>query len=158
MDPRVETTASPRTVAPRSNRVTSEVLVVSPWWDPELALSAHDPLGTYVEDHWLPVLGPSALLALRWLTRALAENPPGLEIPMRDFARSLGLGRRTGRDAPASRCLGRLCYFGLARPDRPAASMRAANTRAVAVRTHVPSLPAHLHRRLPAALRSSASP
>lgn len=133
--------------APRSARA----LLVLPWWDPDLAVRGHDPRGDYVEAHWLPVLGPSAMSALRWTSRTLSESPLGTEIALRDFARSLGLGSRIGRDSPASRCLDRLCYFGLARSETAAAHQRG-----IAVRTHVPSLPPHLHRRLPPGLWGTA--
>lgn len=133
-----------------SNHISEVVLSLSAWWDPHLAVVGHDPRGEYAESHWLPVLGPSALLALRWASRALRTHPQGLDVNHRDFARALGLGARTGPDAPSVRCLDRLCYFGLARhgPDTSAA-------RSLAVRTHVPDLPEHLHKRLPRELRQA---
>lgn len=124
-------------------------LSVVPWWDPHLAIVGHDPLGEYAETHWLPVLGPSALLALRWISRELHRNPAGVVVRHRDFAKALGLGARLGSDAPSVRCLDRLCYFELARADPEAKAWRG-----LAVRTHVPTLPQHLHKRLPSRIRS----
>lgn len=124
------------------------VLSLNAWWDPQLAVAGHDPCGDYAESHWLPVLGPTALLALRWSSRALRTHPQGLAVNHRDFARALGLGARTGPDAPSVRCLKRLCYFGLARLDHDTSAARS-----LAVRTHVPALPEHLQKRLPRELR-----
>lgn len=132
---------------------TEILLSLSAWWDPHLAVTGHDPRGDYAESHWLPVLGPSALLALRWMSRALASHPQGLEVAHRDFARAIGLGDRTGSHAPSVRCLERLCYFDLAR----SAGATPAG-RALAVRTHVPDLPEHLRRRLPRELRRPTRP
>lgn len=119
------------------------VLVVRPWWEPGLAMAGHDPLGPYVESHWLPVLGPSAVCALRWMTRRLRDAPEGFQVPHGDFARSLGLGRRGGTHSPSVRCLERLGYFQLVRP------LAAPVGFGYEVRTHVPDLPPHLLRRLP---------
>lgn len=125
------------------------VLSLSAWWDPHLAITGHDPRGDYAESHWLPVLGPSALTALRWMSRTLSTHPQGLDIAHRDFARAIGLGDRTGSHAPSVRCLDRLSYFDLARFGEGGPTGRA-----LAVRTHVPDLPEHLHRRLPRELRA----
>jgi hypothetical protein len=117
------------------------------WWDPDLAFHGFAARSHYVERCWLPVLGPSALLALRWSAEMLAEHPEGLSVRMADLARGLGVGGRSGSAGPAPRALDRLVYFGLAR-ERAGTLM---------VRTHVPPVPPLLVRRLPAQLRDAHS-
>jgi hypothetical protein len=68
----------------------------------------------YVERYWLPVLGPSCVLALRRLADALEQSPHGLEIPLGALARSVGLGSGVGRCSPIVRTLTRLDDFGFA--------------------------------------------
>ncbi len=113
-------------------------ITVRPWWDPRLAIEGHDVLGGYAEQYWLPVLGPAATLAHRSFVRALRDAPEGFDMDRADLARRLGLGRRSGAHGPTARAVDRLCYFGLARDGE-----------VLEVRTHLPSLPPHLHRRLP---------
>ena len=117
--------------------------MVRPWWDPELAVGGFPPGSVYFETYWLPVLGPSATLALRLLSRGLADSPSGYEVDILSLSRRLGLGRSRSRNGPAARAVQRLCHFGLAR-----------RTEALEVRTHVPVLPAHLAKRLPVELRA----
>ena len=117
------------------------------WWDPDLAFHGFAARSHYVERCWLPVLGPSALLALRWSAEMLTEHPEGLSVRMADLARGLGLGGQGGSAGPAPRALERLVYFGLAR-ERAGTLM---------VRTHVPPVPPLLVRRLPAQLRDAHS-
>ncbi len=96
----------------------------------------------YAETYWLPVLGPSALWALRRLTALLAMRPSGITVPMGMLSSELGLGGNGGRHAPAVRALGRLVIFGMAevRGDE------------LAVRRKVPPLAHRQLRRLPAHL------
>ena len=119
------------------------LLSITPWWDPELALSGFDPLGAYVERFWLPILGPASTLMLRGLARGLADNPTGFSVAVDDLARSLGIGTARSRNAPAPRSIERLTYFGMIRHVGGS----------LAVRTHVPAVGPHLVRRLPDALR-----
>lgn len=144
--------SEPQTQPGASANNSGVVLRLNAWWDPHLAVVGHDPRGDYTESHWLPILGPSALLALRWASSTLRAHPQGLEVKHRDFARAIGLGARSGPDAPSVRCLNRLCYFGLARLD-----LDSSTARVLAVRTHVPALPTHLRQRLPRNLRQAES-
>ncbi len=93
----------------------------------------------YAETYWLPVLGPSALWALRRLTGLLTIRSSGVTVPIRMLASELGLGGNGGRHAPAVRAIGRLVLFGLAevRGDE------------LAVRRKVPPLAQRQLRRLP---------
>jgi hypothetical protein len=69
----------------------------------------------YVEEFWLPVLGPSSIVLLRHLDAALTASPGGVSIDLPDTARALGLGQRTGRNGPMVRTVQRCCAFGAAR-------------------------------------------
>lgn len=73
---------------------------------------------SYVETYWLPILGPSATLALRrftaWLATAL---PNGLWMSVEPLARTLGLGSAAGRNCPIRRTLARLVNFRMAEID-----------------------------------------
>ncbi len=93
----------------------------------------------YAETYWLPVLGPSALWALRRLTGLMTICPSGFSVPIGMLASELGLGGNGGRHAPAVRAIGRLVLFGLAevRGDE------------LAVRRKVPPLAQRQLRRLP---------
>ena len=76
----------------------------------------HEPRGLYVEQFWLPIIGPSALLAW-WRLRSLLDlaGPSGLIVDCAELAARLGLGHACGRNAPIVRTLARLCRFGFAR-------------------------------------------
>ena len=99
----------------------------------------------YVERFWLPLLGPTALLTLRWTARMLGEHPAGVSVSMEDLSLQLGLGARAGASGPAPRALERLGHFGLARE----------HAGTLMVRTHMPAVPPALMRRMPAAMRDS---
>lgn len=73
--------------------------------------------GEYVETFWLPILGPSSILALRRLSRWLTTSPDGITVPLATLSACLGLGHGTGRHAAIVRTLGRLADFHLATID-----------------------------------------
>ncbi len=110
--------------------------------DPVIEAVGFAPESRYAETYWLPVLGPSALWALRRLSALLAMRPSGITVPMGMLSSELGLGGNGGRHAPGVRALGRLVLFGLAevRGDE------------LAVRRKVPPLASRQLRRLPAHL------
>lgn len=68
----------------------------------------------YAEALWLPVVGPSALWALRRLVALAETSPDGCRVQVPELAASLGLGTSTGRHAPIVRTLNRLVQFELA--------------------------------------------
>jgi hypothetical protein len=74
----------------------------------------HDVESGYTETYWLPVIGPTALWALRRLTRWLEDAPGGYPLALAPFARELGLGDGVGRSSPVVRSIARLITFGLA--------------------------------------------
>ena len=68
----------------------------------------------YVETFWLPLLGPSAVLALRRLSAWLEHEPDGITVSIAILSGCLGLGTGTGRRAPVARTLARLVDFKIA--------------------------------------------
>lgn len=116
-------------------------LRIVPLIDPVIETVGHEPRSTYAETYWLPVIGPSALWALRRLSAWAEADPNGLEVPLTDLAQELGLGGGTGRNAPMVRTLARLVVFQMAQIDE--------SRDAVAVLRRVPPLALRHLRRLP---------
>lgn len=121
-------------------------LTICPWPDPVLDTVGHDPRSVYVESFWLPTLGPTAVLLLRHLATKFDEHPEGIELPVADASRALGLGERSGSSSPIVRSLQRLETFDLACSD---------GRGTVAVRRNLPPVHARHLRKLPAELRSA---
>ena len=105
----------------------------------------YDARHVYVETYWLPVLGPSAVLALRRVAEWLDQNPTGVDINLVDFGASLGVGTGTGRNTQINRSLARLVDFRLAR----------IHAEHLEVATTLGPLPTGLRRRLPLPLLDS---
>ncbi len=57
-----------------------------------------DARDAYVETYWLPILGPSAVLAARRIADWLDRQPAGVGIDLVEFGASLGIGIGTGRN------------------------------------------------------------
>jgi hypothetical protein len=87
-------------------------LVVRPWEDAVIDEVGHDPRSAYVERFWLGILGPSATWLLRRLVSGLDAAPGGYELDLPTTATELGLGNRSGRNAPFVRSIERCCRFG----------------------------------------------
>jgi hypothetical protein len=68
----------------------------------------------YVEIYWLPIIGPSALWALRRIGGWLSDSPDGFDMPHAPFAGELGLGSPNGRHSPMICTLARLVVFEMA--------------------------------------------
>ena len=77
----------------------------------------YEPLSLYVELFWLPVIGPSTTWLLRRLNVVLDGEPSGVEVDLSDLSLALGLGPKTGLNAPLMRSLRRLADFHLAARD-----------------------------------------
>ena len=75
----------------------------------------YDARHVYVETYWLPVLGPSAVLAARRLADLLDRHPAGVSLDLVELGASLGVGTGTGRHTQINRTLNRLVDFHLAR-------------------------------------------
>ena len=115
------------------------VLAVESWDVPTEDAGGYDPRSAYVETFFTPIVGPSAILAVRRLAALLEHWPQGFSIDLESLGASLGLGTRTGRHAPAVRTLERLVRYGLARWQPNGA---------LAVRRRLGPLPPRLVRRL----------
>lgn len=95
--------------------VAHPTVQVRPLVEAQVEGCCYDARDAYVETYWLPVLGPSALLALRRISAWLASDPTGIAIDLVDFGASLGVGTGTGRNTQINRTLARLIDFRLAR-------------------------------------------
>lgn len=115
------------------------VIEVTTWVDAVVDNNGHDPRSRYVEDFWLPVLGPTATWLLRRFAHALDAHPGGLAVDLDDTARCMGLTYTPGRHSPFVKALQRLTMFGVSHQ----------TAAGIAVRRTVPDV-AHRHlRRLP---------
>jgi hypothetical protein len=120
-------------------------LTIQPWSDPVLDTVGHDPRSLYVERFWLPTLGPTALLLLRHLASKFDAHPRGVQLPVADTSRALGLGDRDGSTSPIVRSLARLETFDLACSDGDST---------VAVRRNLPPVQRRHLRRLPPSVQA----
>jgi hypothetical protein len=120
------------------------VIRVEAWRDPVVEALGHDPRSLYVETFWLPVLGPSTTWLLRRLAISLESSPDGCAVNLAETSRALGLGDRSGRNAPFMRTLARAIDFEMARPAGPCV---------LEVRTKLPPLARRHLARLPESLR-----
>lgn len=112
--------------------VAHDPLRVVGFADPVIDQLGHPVRSEYVETYWLPILGPSAVLAARRLVDWLDTEPDGFDLPLGEFSRSLGLGGSLANHAPVVRTLARLVDFGMA----------ATGGSAHAIRRMAPPLPA----------------
>jgi len=99
----------------RSDPDPTTALVVRPWEDPVIDLVGHDPRSRYVEQFWLPAIGPTAV----WLLRALAwhfdDAPDRFVVDAPELSASLGLGRGITKNSHLMRTIDRCEKFGLVR-------------------------------------------
>jgi hypothetical protein len=122
--------------------VSCDPLTVVLWLDPKVDTSGFDALGEYTEMFWLPIIGPTATLALRRLCRWTDESPNGFRVTRENLAVTLGLGKATSRNSSLIRTLVRLVDFGFARREGDH----------LAVRRVVPVVPPRLTERFPVGL------
>jgi hypothetical protein len=92
----------------------------------------------YVERCWTSVLGPTAVLALRFINQEIEAAGGPVQLELEDLGRSLGTGTGTGKHGVTPRTLTRLEQFrmAIALPDG-----------SMAVRTDLPPLREHQLRR-----------
>ena len=121
-------------------------LQVRAWPDQVIDQLGFDPASAYVELCWLPILGPSAVWAIRRLTAGLRANPDGYAMGIADLGVALGLGTGTGRCSPVVRTIHRLVRFEVARFE---------SGTVLAVRRHLPPLAQRQLLRLPPVLRQA---
>lgn len=142
MDERTEASAADGvTMAPVA---AGGAIRIVAWPDPVLDTLGHDPRSRYVEEFWLPTLGPTCVLLLRHLADRFDHDPDGFVIDAALTSSGLGLGHRDAAHTPLRRSINRLVTFGLAHhPD--AATLQ--------VRRNVPPIQRHHVRRLPEPIR-----
>lgn len=121
------------------------VVRVVPWDDPVVEATGIDPRAAYVEQFWLPVLGPTAVWLLRRIADRFDAEPTGFDLDLDRTAVCLGIGGLDSRHAPLRRALRRCARFRLVWPRGPSE---------VAVRRAVGPLPRRLLDRLPEDLRA----
>jgi hypothetical protein len=92
-------------------------LRIVPLVEPVIERVGQEPRSLYAETYWLPVIGPSAMWALRRLAAWAEAKPAGVDIALPDLAHELGLGGGTQRNSPMVYTLARLVVFQLARID-----------------------------------------
>ena len=124
--------------------ISSPWLDARRWADPVLEQFGHDPRSPYVERYWLPVLGPSTTLLMRYLADRFDDEPDGFRLDLHDVARALGMGSRKGPSAPFFRTLERLAAFGFA---------QLVEGHIFIVRLHMPTLTRRQLQRLPDGLQ-----
>ena len=100
-------------------RLDELVLHIRPWSDDVVDKLGFDPRSSYVEDFWLPTLGPSTTWLLRRLAAGFEYSPDGFHLDLAETARSLGLGDRSGQHSPFVRSINRTVQFGLAQVSGP---------------------------------------
>jgi hypothetical protein len=108
----------------------------------------YDAQSAYVEQFWLPVLGPSTTWLIRHLNTRLDRDGDGVVIHSASTARALGLGERSGRHAPFLRSIRRAIDYDLIGIDEQDETSAATET-TLLVRRLLPPLPARLAERLP---------
>lgn len=121
-------------------------VTIKPWPDPIIDSIGHDPRSLYVEQFWLPTLGPTALLLLRHLAARFDLATGDVELRVAEASAALGLGERDGTSSPIVRTLTRLEQFDLACTDGKST---------YAVRRNVPPINRRHLRRLPAHLQAA---
>lgn len=124
-------------------RPCSPTLEIRPWKDPLVDRAGYDPRSSYVEQFWLPVLGPSTIWLLRRFASYLDDAPSGVVLETAELARQLGIGDRSGQSSPFARTVKRCVDFEMARWELSV----------LAVRRHLPPLAERHLRRLPEEMR-----
>jgi hypothetical protein len=131
-------------IVPKIPTIVRDSLAVVPWPDPVIESLGHDARSPYVEQFWLGILGPSTTWLLRRIVAGFETAPEGLDLPLRDTARCLGLGDKGGKHSPFIRSMRRLVQFNLARTH---------GEHTLAVRRMVPPLNQRQVGRLPRSLQ-----
>lgn len=134
-----------------NQQTESRTLHVIAWEDPVVDVRGFRVEDPYVEMFWLPVLGPTATWLLRRMASGLESAPHGYNVGLDEMARTIGVAYSEGRHNPFGRALHRCVMFGAAQ------QVAVAPVRTLAVRRHLPMLPARHLARLPDQLRTAHS-
>ena len=110
------------------------------WRDVNIESLGFDPRSSYVEQFWLPFLGPSTVFLARRITQRLENEQYGFLIGLQDLSIMLGLGPNINKQSSIQKTLNRLLLFELA---------RIMPSGAVSVRLKLPPLPQRYIVRLP---------
>ena len=94
---------------------TTTSLRVEAWRDEVVEAHGHDPRSSYVSRFWLPIIGPSSLIAAGFLVESLHHSPDGFDVKVDLLGLALGLPGKGGGHSKIARTLDRLTQFGLAR-------------------------------------------
>ena len=132
-------------------------LRIVPLIDSVIENVGHEPRSLYAETYWLPVIGPSAMWALRRLSAWAEAEPTGVDIALPELAHELGLGGGTGRNSPVVRTLARLVVFQLAGIDQSRDAFAVLRAVPPLARRHLLRLPGHLLERHQADLKVVAA-
>lgn len=136
--------------APHLEALVRETLQLSPVLDATLDRVGFPLDHPYVENVWLPVLGPTSVLLLRRVGVLFDEHPNGARVDVVELAQSFGIGPRdgareeVGRHSPMRRTLDRIVQFKLGAwlaEDR------------LGIHTKVPAVSRAAAERLPASVR-----
>ncbi len=104
------------TVPDERRRIASaSSLRIEAWRDPVVEAHGHDPRSAYASQYWLPIVGPSSLVAARSLVDGLERSPDGYEVDLVALGQALGLPGKAGAQSKIARTLNRIAQFGLAR-------------------------------------------
>jgi len=114
------------------------------WPDQVLDQFGHDPRSNYVERYWLPILGPSSTLLMRFLAARFDEEPDAFELNLREASRCIGVGINNTPGAPFFRTLERVISFGFG---------QLIDDRLLVMRSRMPSLTRRQVLRLPRKLQ-----
>ncbi len=102
----------------------------------------------YLETFWLPVIGPTSTLLLRYVGRHVRSSNYTV-FDTSDVALCLGVGAGIGRHSPIVKTVQRLARFDLARVD----SVEDDPNLRLTVDSHVPPVPPGFQRKWPEHLR-----
>ena len=111
----------------------------------------YDAQSSYVEQFWLPVLGPSTTWLIRRLNTRLDRDGDGTVIEAALTARALGLGEHAGRHAPFLRSVRRAVDYDLSSLDENDEALAASEVTLLVRRVLAP-LSERLANRLPPGL------
>ena len=73
-----------------------------------------EPDSQYVQEVWLPLVGPAAFIVWRILAELVGGARGGVITSLEEIAESTGLGSAAGNQTGVARCLRRMARFGLA--------------------------------------------
>jgi hypothetical protein len=121
-----------------------QALRIEAWADPVIEKLGFDPRSWYVEQFWLPLLGPTSTWFVRRVAAGLDMSEEGFLLEYEETARALGLGGRQGRHSPFARAIGRCVKFEVARWQAP---------QVLGVHRRLPPLPRRYLLRIPPRLQ-----